>query len=102
MTLTNGKEIIIDNLLVKVTITDRVSNCNGCVLKGELCRKRSNYGIKNCFIGNSPVIFKKVEISNDIKREIETLVSLKVDKIKILDKYNISEEQFNFIVDKKI
>lgn len=101
MILTNGKEFIIDNVLVKTTLIDN-STCNGCDLKGLSCTKIKELGIRRCFVGSTPVIFKKVEISNDIKREIETLVSLKVDKSKILDKYNISEEQFNFIVDKKV
>ena len=31
MTLTNEKEIIIEGVLVKVVITDRISNCNSYV-----------------------------------------------------------------------
>jgi hypothetical protein len=101
MILTNGKEFVIDGSVVKVTITDRISNCNGCFLKGEMCRKRSNYSIKNCYIGNSPIIFEEV-INETLKQEIETLLNLKIDKSKILERYNLTEEKLKYIVDKKI
>ena len=101
MILTNGKEFVIEGMLVKTTLIDN-STCNGCDLKGLSCAKIKELGIRRCFVGNTPVIFKKVEISNDIKQEIETLISLKVEKSKIIERYNITEERFNFIVDSKI
>ena len=101
MILTNGLEIEIENIKVKVKITDRMSNCNGCFLKGEMCRKRSNYGIKNCYIGNSPIIFEEV-INETLKQEIETLLNLKIDKNKILERYNLTEEKLKYVIDNKI
>ena len=101
MILTNGKELIIDDILVRVKIVDRTSNCNGCRLKGNLCKKRGDYGIKKCYVGNSPIIFEEV-VNETLKQEIETLLNLEIDKSKILEKYNLTEEQFNYIVDNKI
>lgn len=101
MTLTNGLEIDIENIKVKVKIIERHNNCEGCALKGELCMNRAKYGIKRCYIGNSPIIFEEV-VNETIKQEIETLLNLKVDKNKILERYNMSEEKLKYIVDNKI
>jgi hypothetical protein len=101
MTLTNGKEIDIENIKVKVKIIERHNNCENCALKGQLCVNRTKYGIKRCYIGNSPIIFEEV-VNETLKQEIKTLLNLKIDKNKILEKYNLTEEQFNYIVDKKI
>lgn len=101
MILTNELEINIEGVKVKVKIIKRHNNCEGCALKGELCVNRVRYGIKRCYIGNSPIIFKEV-VDETLKQEIETLLKLNIDKRNIIERYNISEEKFNFIVDKKI
>ena len=101
MVLSNGLEIDIEGIKVKVKIIERHNNCQGCALNGKLCANRAKYGIKRCYIGNSPIIFEEI-VDKTLKQEIETLLKLNIDKIKIMERYNITEEKFNFIVDKKI
>lgn len=100
MILTNGLEIDIENIKVKVKIIERHNNCDNCALKGKLCENRVKYGIKRCYIGNSPIIFEEV-VDEELKQEIEILLKLNISKSKIIERYNISEEKFNSIVDKK-